>query len=77
MYQRPIFITTMKSITYLEDRQSEALSGGKWRSYVKTKFASTNVSQSNYSSNIAVGLFGSANAQSIQGNAAFVSTYVF
>jgi len=77
MHQRPIFITNMKSIIYLEDRQSEALSGGKWRYYTKTKFASTNVRQSNDSTNIAVGLLGRANAQSIQGNVAFVDTFVF
>jgi hypothetical protein len=77
MHQRPIFITNMKSITYLEDPQAEALSGGTWRYYTKTKFANTKVRQSNDSANIAVGLFGHANAQSIQGNAAFVSTYLY
>jgi hypothetical protein len=67
----------MKSITKLEDRQCEALSGGHWRSYSRIKVATTSVRQSNDSTNIAVGFLGNATAQSIQGNGALISTFVF
>jgi|688.fasta_scaffold27595_4 hypothetical protein len=72
----PYPISNMKSITYLEDRQSEALSGGHWRSFTRIKVATTSVRQSNDSTNIAVGFRGNANAQSIQGNGALVSSFV-
>jgi hypothetical protein len=66
----------MKSITLLEDHQSEALSGGWWRSSSRIKVATTSVRQSNASTNIAVGFRGFAIAESVQGNGALISTFV-
>ena len=76
MHQYPTPISNMKSVTYLEDRQSETLSGGHWRSSSRIKVATTSVRQSNTSTNIAGGFLGFAIAESIQGNGALVSSFV-
>lgn len=77
MHEHPILISVMKSFTHLEDRQSEALSGGHWRSSTRIKVANTSVRQSNETGNLALAFLGRANAQSIQGNASGVSTFIF
>jgi hypothetical protein len=77
MHTQPIHNSIMKSITHLEDRQSEALCGGHWRSYTSIKISSTGVRQSNDAGNFSLAFLGLANAQSIQGNASGVSTRIY
>ena len=72
----------MKSITRLDDQQCEVLRGGYWGNFFSvsmSKFSrtSTTVGQTNTATNTGLGLLvGLGNAQSLQGNASEVISFV-
>jgi hypothetical protein len=72
----------MKTIIHLDDQQCEVLRGGYWGNFFSismTKFSRvpTNIGQSNAATNTGLGLLaGLGNAQSMQGNASEVFSFV-
>ncbi|MEX0588791.1 MAG: hypothetical protein WD136_06000 [Cyanobium sp.] len=72
----------MKSITRLDDHQCEVLRGGYWGNFFSANMTSysmikTTVGQTNTATNTGLGLLvGLGNAQSIQGNASEVFSFV-
>jgi hypothetical protein len=72
----------MKFISLLDEQQCAALKGGLYgiTNISMTSFASSLVGlgQTNSATNVGLGLLvGAGNAQSIQGNTAFVNSFVF
>jgi hypothetical protein len=65
----------MSSLCILNDHEAETINGG-WLRYTSSKRATTYLSQRNTSTNIALGLGGFANAQSIQTNMAGIATVI-
>jgi hypothetical protein len=65
----------MSTLCILNDREAETINGG-WFRYRSTKSASTTLSQSNSSTNLALALGGSAVAASFQSNLAGISTVI-
>lgn len=80
--QSIILHLTMKTITRLDDHQCEALRGGYWGNFIsasmtKFSFTSTRLGQVNTATNTGLGLLvGTGNAQSIQGNASEMFSFV-
>ena len=72
----------MKTIKHLDEQQCEVLRGGYWGNYFSTSMTSfsritTTVGQTNTATNTGLGLLvGLGNAQSIQGNASDVFSFV-
>jgi hypothetical protein len=72
----------MKTITHLDEQQCEVLRGGYWGNYFSASMTSfsrvtTTVGQTNTATNTGLGLLvGMGNAQSLQGNASEVFSFV-
>jgi hypothetical protein len=65
----------MSTLCILNDREAETINGG-WYRFSSTKRASTTLTQRNSSTNVAVGLGGSATAASFQANVAGIATVI-